>query len=59
MLVFLDLRGERQEKIVSKESDFKHIFLPISGGLDIEALYKHLSGYYKSLKNTGLGLNKT
>lgn len=46
-------KGERQEKIVSQKSlILSTLFLPISGGLDIEALYKHLSGYYKSLKNT-------
>ena len=43
--------GKREEKIVSEKSlILSTIFLPISGGLDIEAVYKHLSGYYKTLK---------
>ena len=46
-------KGKRQEKIVSKKSIIlSTLLLPISGGLDIEAIYKHLSGYYKELKKS-------
>lgn len=45
-------KGERQEKIVSEKTlILTTLLLPLSGGLDIEAIYKHLSGYYKSLRN--------
>ena len=47
--------GEREEKIVSEKSlILQTLLLPISGGLDIEAVYKHLSGYYKELKKRRL-----
>ena len=47
--------GEREEKIVSEMSlILQTLLLPISGGLDIEAVYKHLSGYYKELKKRRL-----
>ena len=47
--------GEREEKIVSEKSlILQTLLLPISGGLDIEAVYKHLSGYYKKLKKRRL-----
>lgn len=43
--------GERKEKIVpAKSLILNALLLPISGGIDIEAVYKHLSGYYKRLK---------
>lgn len=45
-------KGVRQEKIVSEKAlILSTLLLPLTGGLDIEALYKHLSGYYKSLRN--------
>ncbi len=44
-------KGKRKERIVSSEEILlRTLLLPISGGVDIEAIYKHLSGYYKSLK---------
>lgn len=44
-------KGEREEKIVSGKSlILSTLLLPISGGLDVEAIYKHFSGYYKRLK---------
>tara|TARA_B110000503_G_scaffold93807_1_gene141444 strand:- start:12901 stop:13713 length:813 start_codon:yes stop_codon:yes gene_type:complete len=48
--------GKREEKIVPVKSlGLSLLLLPLSGGLDIEAVYKHLSGYYKNLrKNRGL-----
>jgi len=47
--------GKREEKIVSETTLLlQTLLLPISGGLDIEAVYKHLSGYYKELKKIRL-----
>lgn len=44
-------KGVRKEKIVSGKSlILSTLLLPISGGINIDALYKHLSGYYKNLK---------
>tara|TARA_B100000686_G_scaffold355369_1_gene473675 strand:- start:7786 stop:8544 length:759 start_codon:yes stop_codon:yes gene_type:complete len=44
-------KGVRKEKIISKKSLIvSTLLLPISGGIDIEAVYKHLSGYYRDLK---------
>lgn len=44
-------KGEPEEKIVSAKSlILSTLLLPISGGINIDAVYKHLSGYYKSLK---------
>ena len=44
-------KGGRKEKIVSGKSlILSTLLLPISGGINIDALYKHLSGYYKKLK---------
>lgn len=44
-------KGERKEKIVSGKSlILSTLLLPISGGINIDAVYKHLSGYYKKLK---------
>ncbi|MDB2672339.1 carboxypeptidase-like regulatory domain-containing protein [Flavobacteriaceae bacterium] len=44
-------KGEREEKIVSAKSlILSTLLLPISGGINLEAAYKHLSGYYKKLK---------
>ena len=44
-------KGVRKEKIVSGKSlILSTLLLPISGGINIDALYKHLSGYYKKLK---------
>ncbi|MGB1971228.1 MAG: hypothetical protein ACPHSE_01920 [Flavobacteriaceae bacterium] len=44
-------KGVRKEKIVSKKSlILSTLLLPISGGINVEAVYKHLSGYYKRLK---------
>ncbi len=44
-------KGERKEKIVSGKSlILSALLLPISGGINIDAVYKHLSGYYKKLK---------
>jgi len=46
-------KGKREEKIVSEKSlILSTLLLPLTGGLDIEAVYKHLSGYYTSLRNT-------
>lgn len=43
--------GERKEKIVSGQSLLlSTLLLPISGGINVEAMYKHFSGYYKRLK---------
>ena len=43
--------GKREEKIISKKSLILNtLLLPISGGINIEAMYKHFSGYYKNLK---------
>jgi hypothetical protein len=43
--------GKREEKIVSGKSLLLNtLLLPISGGINLEAAYKHFSGYYKSLK---------
>ena len=44
-------KGVRKEKIVSGKSlILSALLLPISGGINIDAVYKHLSGYYKKLK---------
>jgi hypothetical protein len=44
-------KGKREEKIISERNlILQTLLLPITGGLDIEAVYKHLSGYYKTLK---------
>lgn len=44
-------KGVRKEKIVSAQNlILSTLLLPISGGLNVDALYKHLSGYYKKLK---------
>lgn len=44
-------KGEPKEKIISGKSlILSTLLLPISGGVNIDAVYKHLSGYYKSLK---------
>lgn len=44
-------KGKREEKIVSGKSILLNtLLLPISGGINVDALYKHLSGYYKNLK---------
>ena len=44
-------KGVRKEKIVSGKSlILSTLLLPISGGINIDAVYKHLSGYYKKLK---------
>jgi len=44
-------KGVRKEKIISGKSlILSTLLLPISGGINIEAVYKHLSGYYKKLK---------
>lgn len=44
-------KGERKEKIVSAKSlILSTLLLPISGGINIDAAYKHISGYYKKLK---------
>ena len=44
-------KGKRKEKIVSSKSlIMSTIFLPLGGSVDIEAVYKHVSGYYKRLK---------
>ena len=43
--------GKREEKIVSAKSLILNtLLLPIGGGINLEAAYKHFSGYYKSLK---------
>lgn len=43
--------GKREEKIVSGKSLLLNtLLLPISGGINVEAMYKHFSGYYKNLK---------
>lgn len=43
--------GIREEKIVSGKSLLLNtLLLPISGGINVEAMYKHFSGYYKNLK---------
>lgn len=43
--------GKREEKIVSGQSLLlSTLLLPLSGGVNVEALYKHFSGYYKRLK---------
>lgn len=43
--------GKREEKIVSKKTLLLNtLLLPLSGGINIEAAYKHFSGYYKNLK---------
>jgi hypothetical protein len=48
-------KGKREEKIVSAKSlILSTLLLPLTGGLDIEAVYKHLSGYYKRLKKKRL-----
>ena len=52
MLVFLDLKGEREEKIVYKSIILNlilNVLLPLTP-FDIEGAYKQLSGYYKNLK---------
>ncbi|MEL0274519.1 MAG: hypothetical protein VW943_01160 [Flavobacteriaceae bacterium] len=55
-IIFVDVgipgyKGVRKEKIVSGKSlILSTLLLPISGGINIDALYKHLSGYYKKLK---------
>lgn len=44
-------KGEREEKIVSGTSlILTTLFLPLTGGLNVDAIYKHFSGYYKRLK---------
>ena len=44
-------KGKRKEKIVSSKSlIMSTIFLPLGAPVDIEAVYKHVSGYYKRLK---------
>ena len=44
-------KGVRKEKIVSAQNlILSTLLLPISGGINVDALYKHLSGYYKKLK---------
>ena len=44
-------KGVRKEKIVSGKSlILSTLLLPISGGINVDAVYKHLSGYYKKLK---------
>lgn len=44
-------KGKRKEKIVSGKSIIlSTLLLPISGGINVDAVYKHLSGYYKRLK---------
>lgn len=44
-------KGKGEEKIVSGKSLLlSTLLLPISGGIDVEAIYKHLSGYYNKLK---------
>lgn len=44
-------KGEPKEKIVSGKSlILSTLLLPLSGGVNIDAVYKHLSGYYTSLK---------
>jgi hypothetical protein len=44
-------KGKREEKIVSiKSLGLSLLLLTLGGGLDIEAVYKHLSGYYKNLR---------
>jgi len=48
-------KGKGKEKIVSAKSlILSTLLLPLTGGLDIEAVYKHLSGYYKRLKKKRL-----
>ncbi|MGC6423329.1 MAG: carboxypeptidase-like regulatory domain-containing protein [Flavobacteriaceae bacterium] len=43
--------GKREEKIISGKSLLlSTLLLPLSGGLNVEAIYKHFSGYYKNLK---------
>ena len=42
-------KGERQEKIVSEKTlILTTLLLPLTGGLDIEAIYKHLSDWFAS-----------
>ena len=44
-------KGTRKEKIVSSKTLITNtIFLPLGAPVDIEAIYKHVSGYYKRLK---------
>ena len=44
-------KGEPKEKIISGKSlILTTLLLPITGAVSIDAIYKHLSGYYKSLK---------
>ena len=44
-------KGVRKEKIVSAQNlILSTLLLPISGGINMDAVYKHLSGYYKKLK---------
>jgi len=44
-------KGQREEKIVSGKSLLlSTLLLPVSGGINVDAVYKHLSGYYKKLK---------
>lgn len=44
-------KGEREEKIVSGKSLLlTTLLLPLTGSVNIEAIYKHFSGYYKRLK---------
>ncbi len=46
-------KGEREEKIVSGKSlILSTLFLPLGAPLDIEAIHKHLTGYYKNLKKS-------
>ena len=48
-------KGKREEKIVSGKSVIlSTLLLPLGAPLDIEAVYKHLSGYYKRLKKKRL-----
>ena len=44
-------KGTRQEKIVTKKQLILNtIFLPLTGSIPIEPIYKHISGYYKRLE---------
>ena len=43
--------GTRKEKIITKKQlIISAILLPLTGQIPIEPLYKHISGYYKTLK---------
>ena len=44
-------KGERKEKIISGKSLLLNtLLLPLTGSVNVEAIYKHFSGYYKRLK---------